>query len=261
MSQCCDTQQIDFLLLPREIQIQICKYVGSSELETLRSFLLCAKLFSYPREERIYQERSEYYFPKYLPFRDNLRWREFHDRIVTLQKNEPIEYAKKCSCESKLLELQILHLDNPMFINWVLPLDLVCAAGDLKLLSWFMSIGRTPNMFGVNLIADEGHIECLEFLYEKTGLLPDTDGANWVAETGYLYILEWLANHNIFPNNIGANFAARNNHLHILNWLEQHDIFPQGYLHISNPQIIRWLKDRNLYIASDPESDIEEDYD
>lgn len=237
---------MNFENLPLEAQIQILKFCDDASFEMFQKFDTFKKFFSYPNEERIYEERSEHFFPKYIKYR-NTTWKDFYDRVTILKKNEPLEYAKQCASKGKLMELQILHLDYPAFIKWELPLDIVCAEGHLELLQWFVSINLIPNVLSINLLADEAHLSCLEFLHSNYNLLPDTDGANWAAETGHLFILKWLAERNVFPDFAGANSAARNDHLDILNWLAEYNILPVGELYVKNPVIIDWLRERGLY--------------
>lgn len=241
----------NFLLCPLEIQINILSHLAEEEFNHMKSMKELKFLFDYPHEQRIYEERSRNIFNSYLKFKENISWKEFYDRILVLKKNEPLNYAKECASDNKLMELKIITDENPNISNWVLPIDIACAEGNLEIIQWFISIGRFPNSFSINLIADEAHIECLDWLFENYRLLPNVDGANWVAESGHLNVLYWLEKRNVYPDNVGANLAAINGHINILNFLEEKNIFPTNLNNRYSMKVVDWFRSRNIHLMAE----------
>ncbi len=245
---------MDLLKLPTEVQIHILTFVDEREFDILKHTKECSKLFTYPNEERVYMERSIYNYFECIEFKNNSTWKDFYERVNYLKKCDKIEYAKQCASEERLMELQIIAKENKNIFNWVLPIDIVCVKGNLDIIKWFISIGRFPNAFSVGLLADEGHLHCLEYLYENYNLLPNTSSANWAAESGHIHILEWLEERGVLPNNIGALSAAVASQLPVLNWLAERNILPAQFK-ATNAVIATWLNEHGIFPEDDEEDD------
>ena len=252
---------MDLLKLPTEVQINILAFVDEREFDILKYTKECSKLFTYPNEERVYMERSMNLHTNYIEFKNNSTWKDFYERVNYLKKCDKVEYAKQCAAEGKLMELQIIAKENKNMFNWILPIDIVCVKGNLEIIKWFISIGRFPNAFSVGLLADEGHLNCLEYLYNNYNMLPDTGSANWAAESGHIHILEWLEERGVLPNNIGALYAAVASQLPVLNWLAERNILPAQFK-ATNSIIATWLNEHGIFAEDeeDESSSDEDDY-
>ena len=115
---------------------------------------------------------------------------------------------------------------NQMLFNFTLNNNLT----ELKLLSK-INPKIIPNTTIINLAANYGYEEILEFIVQEYKVMPTVQATYTAAYNGHIHILASLAyNLNIFPNNHTMVLAVSNGHLEVIKFCVKNKIMPDVFV-------------------------------
>lgn len=229
----------DFPALSKWLQFEILITISTEDFPSFstinkETFQLCSGKLSNEQKlfygdqiaDRLYQERSKLFFSENeynLKEEENMSWREFYFRVLTVNYNSGI-YKCKYAKEGKLLELKLITMKCPDNIDYIYSMFMQASLnGHLNIIQYLSNkFNFYFNQYKTAILhkaASSGQLEILKWAKENNLIEKSFNLATSAAYTKQIDILNWLRdNYNDLPKQEAIDFHIKINCLEMIDW-------------------------------------------